>query len=65
MVTKYEAYAISIGDTVTATMQGSYFHLTPGKSYTVLDVAGPYVKVENETGVPDFYSLEYFEEFAQ
>ena len=65
MITKYEAYAISIGDTVTATMQGSYFHLTPGKIYTVLDVAGLYVKVENETGVLDFYSLEYFEEFAQ
>ena len=65
MITKYEAYAISIGDTVTATMQGSYFHLTPGKIYTVLDVAGPYVKVENETGVLDFYSLEYFEEIAQ
>lgn len=55
---------ISIGKNVTANPYAEEFNLTSDKEYTVLGFAGDCIQVKNDLGVIEWYSFDYFREFA-
>lgn len=52
----------SIGEPVTA--RESIFALTENKKYVVLNYEGDCVKIQNDLGEEDWYTIEYFQEFV-
>lgn len=51
-----------IGKPVTA--RESIFTLTENKKYVVLNYEGDRVKIQNDLGEEDWYTIEYFQEFV-
>lgn len=58
-----EIVEVTKGELVTANMHGVEFNLTEDKKYMVLNFDGDCIQVENDLGIKDWYSLDYFKEF--
>lgn len=51
---------VNIGDDIEANEQGEEFNLTSGKKYKLLGYDGECVKIKNDLGIEDYYSVDYF-----
>lgn len=56
---------VHIGKIVTSNNRGEQFNLTDGKQYVVIGFDGDCMKIKNDTGKEEWYSLEYFCEFEE
>lgn len=52
---------VSIGDMIICNSDGAQFNLTEGKEYKLLGYGGGLVKVKNDLGIEDWYSVDYFD----
>lgn len=64
-VVKKNIAIIRTGLPVTANNQAEDFDLTEGKKYTVLGYDGECIYIENDLGVEEGYSKEYFIEYQE
>lgn len=56
---------VEIGKPVTSNNRGEQFNLTDGKQYLVIAFDGDCIKIKNDIGKEEWYSLEYFYEFEE
>lgn len=56
---------VEIGKPVTSNNRGEQFNLTDGKQYLVTGFDGDCIKIKNDIGKEEWYSLEYFYEFEE
>lgn len=56
---------VCIGKPVTSNNRGEQFNLTDGKQYIVIGFDGDCIKIKNDIGKEEWYSLEYFYEFEE
>ena len=56
---------IHIGKPVTSNNRGEHFNLTDGEQYVVIGFDGDCIKIKNDIGKEELYSLEYFYEFEE
>lgn len=55
---------VTYGESVTANAFSTEFNLTEDKEYIVVGFDGDCIQVENDLGIKDWYSPDYFREFA-
>ena len=51
---------VSIGDMIVANEYGAQFNVTENKEYRLLAYSGNCVKIIDDTGKEDWYSVDYF-----
>lgn len=64
-ISREKVVHVTVGENVTATPHGEEFNLTADKEYKVLGFDGDCIQIENDLGVKDWYSLDYFREFYE
>lgn len=55
---------VTLGEPVTANQMAEEYNLTPDKEYLVKGYDGDCIMVQNDLGNDEWYSPDYFKEFA-
>lgn len=55
---------VNLGEPVTATTFAEEFNLTADKEYKVLGYDGECLLIRNDVGAEEWYSIDYFREYA-